>query len=70
MKFECVAFVKGHPFVKEGFFLPYSQKLFLKTPKCAKFYKVFKNVQILLIGPLVFKISAISYRHICAGRDQ
>ena len=57
MKFECVAFVKGDPFVKEGFFLPCDQKLFLKALKCAEFYKHFKNDIISVIGPLVFTIS-------------
>ena len=57
MKFECVAFVKGDPFVKEGFFLPGDQKFFLKTLKCAEFYKHFKNVWLLVIGPSVFTIS-------------
>ena len=46
VKFECVAFVRGHPFVQEGFFLPDTQNIFLKTPKCAEFYKVFKNIRI------------------------
>ena len=45
VKFECVAFVRGYSFVQGGLFLPDTQNLFLKTPKCAEFYKVFENTR-------------------------